>query len=177
MRRCSRTATGWPRWSAMPSRLRPGWSIPRRARISYPAARDSSKRSALEARAFRAVRTTWPILKSRGIPTANISTTEFVAAAKVQCTNLGVPSYEVVTVPHPIVPLTKEEVWGSCRRGHGYHRGPADQRRRPRRRPVSGCSSTQRAATPAVVRHPRLRSTRSSRGRSRSPRRLSRPEP
>jgi len=29
----------------------------------------------------------------------------------VQCKNLGIPSYEVVTVPHPIVPLTKEEVW------------------------------------------------------------------
>jgi hypothetical protein len=49
--------------------------------------------------------------EEQGIPTANISTTEFVAAAKVQCTNLGVPSYEVVTVPHPIVPLTQEEVW------------------------------------------------------------------
>jgi hypothetical protein len=29
----------------------------------------------------------------------------------VQCKNLGIPAYEVVTVPHPIVPLTKEEVW------------------------------------------------------------------
>jgi hypothetical protein len=29
----------------------------------------------------------------------------------LQCKNLGIPSYEVVTVPHPIVPLTKEEVW------------------------------------------------------------------
>jgi hypothetical protein len=28
----------------------------------------------------------------------------------VQCKNLGIPSYEVVTVPHPIVPLTKEEI-------------------------------------------------------------------
>jgi len=34
-----------------------------------------------------------------------------VAAARVQCKNLGIPTYEVVTVPHPIVPLTKEEVW------------------------------------------------------------------
>jgi hypothetical protein len=40
-----------------------------------------------------------------------VSTTEFVAAARIQCKNLGIPSYEVVTVPHPIVPLTKEEVW------------------------------------------------------------------
>lgn len=40
-----------------------------------------------------------------------MSTTEFVAAARIQCKNLGIPSYEVVTVPHPIVPLTKEEVW------------------------------------------------------------------
>jgi len=29
----------------------------------------------------------------------------------VQCKNLGIPSYEVVTVPHPIVPLSKEEIW------------------------------------------------------------------
>jgi hypothetical protein len=29
----------------------------------------------------------------------------------LQCKNLGIPSYEVITVPHPIVPLTKEEVW------------------------------------------------------------------
>jgi hypothetical protein len=34
-----------------------------------------------------------------------------VAAARVQCKNLGISAYEVVTVPHPIVPLTKEEVW------------------------------------------------------------------
>jgi hypothetical protein len=29
----------------------------------------------------------------------------------VQCKNLGISSYEVVTVPHPIVPLSKEEIW------------------------------------------------------------------
>jgi hypothetical protein len=34
-----------------------------------------------------------------------------VTAARLQCKNLGIPSYEVVTVPHPIVPLTKEEIW------------------------------------------------------------------
>jgi len=34
-----------------------------------------------------------------------------VAAARLQCKNLGIPSYEVITVPHPIVPLTQEEVW------------------------------------------------------------------
>jgi hypothetical protein len=33
-----------------------------------------------------------------------------VAAARLQCKNLGIPSYEVVTVPHPIVPLPKEEI-------------------------------------------------------------------
>jgi hypothetical protein len=49
--------------------------------------------------------------EENGVPTANISTTEFVAAARLQCKNLGIPSYEVITVPHPIVPLTKEEVW------------------------------------------------------------------
>ncbi len=31
-------------------------------------------------------------------------------AARLQCKNLGIPSYEVVPVPHPIVPLTLEEV-------------------------------------------------------------------
>ncbi len=49
--------------------------------------------------------------EEQGIPTANISTTEFVAAARLQCKNLGIPSYEVITVPHPIVPLSKEEIW------------------------------------------------------------------
>jgi hypothetical protein len=49
--------------------------------------------------------------EEHGIPTANISTTEFVAAARLQCKNLGIPQYEVVTVPHPIVPLSREEVW------------------------------------------------------------------
>jgi len=39
-----------------------------------------------------------------------VSTTEFVEAARLQCTNLGIPSYQVVTVPHPIVPLSKEEI-------------------------------------------------------------------
>ena len=39
-----------------------------------------------------------------------MSTTEFVEAARLQCTNLGIPSYQVVTVPHPIVPLPKEEI-------------------------------------------------------------------
>jgi len=39
-----------------------------------------------------------------------VSTTEFVEAARLQCTNLGIPSYQVVTVPHPIVPLPKEEI-------------------------------------------------------------------
>ena len=34
-----------------------------------------------------------------------------MAAARLQCKNLGIPSDEVITVPHPIVPLTKEEVW------------------------------------------------------------------
>jgi hypothetical protein len=28
----------------------------------------------------------------------------------LQCINLGIPSYEVVTVAHPIVPLPKAEI-------------------------------------------------------------------
>ncbi len=43
------------------------------------------------------------------MPTANVATTEFIEAARLQCKNLGIPSYEVVTVPHPVASLTKEE--------------------------------------------------------------------
>lgn len=48
--------------------------------------------------------------EEQGIPTANVATTEFVEAARLQCKNLGIPSYEVVTVPHPVASLTKEEI-------------------------------------------------------------------
>ena len=47
--------------------------------------------------------------EGQGVPTANIATTEFVEAARLQCKNLGIPSYEVITVPHPVASLTKEE--------------------------------------------------------------------
>ena len=48
--------------------------------------------------------------EERGIPTATIATTEFVKAARAQAEALGLPDYRVVTVPHPIQPLTGEEV-------------------------------------------------------------------
>jgi hypothetical protein len=47
--------------------------------------------------------------EEQGVPTTNVATTEFVEAARLQCKNLGIPSYEVVTVPHPVASLTKEE--------------------------------------------------------------------
>ncbi|MBV8773233.1 MAG: hypothetical protein JO166_13030, partial [Deltaproteobacteria bacterium] len=36
-------------------------------------------------------------------------TTEFREAGRIQYTNLGYPSYDIVFIPHPIFPLSKEE--------------------------------------------------------------------
>ena len=47
--------------------------------------------------------------EEQGIPTANVATTEFCEAGRIQYTNLGYPSYDIVFIPHPIFPLTKEE--------------------------------------------------------------------
>lgn len=48
--------------------------------------------------------------EEQGIPTANVTTTEFINAAKAQCTALGMPQYEPILVAHPIQPKTKDEV-------------------------------------------------------------------
>ncbi len=48
--------------------------------------------------------------EEEGIPTANVTTTEFIGAAKAQCSALGMPQYEPVLVPHPIQPKTRDEV-------------------------------------------------------------------
>ena len=48
--------------------------------------------------------------EDRGIPTATIISTEFARAATAQAAALGATSYRTVMVPHPIQPLTREEV-------------------------------------------------------------------
>jgi hypothetical protein len=48
--------------------------------------------------------------EEQGIPTANVTTTEFINAARAQCTALGMPQYEPILVTHPIQPKTKDEV-------------------------------------------------------------------
>jgi hypothetical protein len=48
--------------------------------------------------------------EEHGIPTANITTTEFIGAAHAQCSALGMPQYEPILVQHPIQPKTQDEV-------------------------------------------------------------------
>ena len=52
--------------------------------------------------------------EEQGVPTANVATTEFREAGKIQYTNLGFHSYDIVFVPHPIFPQTKEETFGKA---------------------------------------------------------------
>lgn len=39
-----------------------------------------------------------------------MTTTEFMIAAHAQCTALGMPQYEPISVPHPIQPKLPDEV-------------------------------------------------------------------
>jgi hypothetical protein len=48
--------------------------------------------------------------EDHGIPTATIISSEFVRAASAQATALGATDYRTVVVPHPIQPLTRDEV-------------------------------------------------------------------
>ena len=48
--------------------------------------------------------------EDHGIPTATVISTEFVRAATAQAEALGATGYRTVVVPHPIQPLTREEV-------------------------------------------------------------------
>ena len=48
--------------------------------------------------------------EDHGIPTATVISSEFVRAATAQATALGATEYRTVVVPHPIQPLTREEV-------------------------------------------------------------------
>ncbi len=45
-----------------------------------------------------------------GIPVATVISSEFVRAARAQAGALGATDYQTVVVPHPIQPLTREEV-------------------------------------------------------------------
>lgn len=48
--------------------------------------------------------------EDQGIPTATVISTEFVRAARAQADALGARDYRPVVVPHPIQPLTRDEV-------------------------------------------------------------------
>lgn len=48
--------------------------------------------------------------EDHGIPTATVISTEFVRAARAQADALGATAYQAVVVPHPIQPLTRDEV-------------------------------------------------------------------
>lgn len=48
--------------------------------------------------------------EDHGIPTATVISTEFVRAARAQADALGATAYQTVVVPHPIQPLTRDEV-------------------------------------------------------------------
>ena len=48
--------------------------------------------------------------EDNGIPTATVISTEFVRAARAQADALGAKDYQTVVVPHPIQPLTRDEV-------------------------------------------------------------------
>ena len=49
-------------------------------------------------------------LEDHGIPTATVISSEFARAARAQAEALGANDYRTVQVPHPIQPLTREEV-------------------------------------------------------------------
>ena len=46
--------------------------------------------------------------EDQGLPAATVISTEFAKAA--QASALGPDSYKTITVPHPIQPLTRDEV-------------------------------------------------------------------
>ncbi len=48
--------------------------------------------------------------EDQGLPTATVVSAEFVKAARSQAEALGAREYKTVVVPHPIQPLTREEV-------------------------------------------------------------------
>ena len=48
--------------------------------------------------------------EERNIPTAVLATEVFLNAAIAQAEALGMPSFQVISVPHPVQNLTPEEV-------------------------------------------------------------------
>ncbi|MBI3626364.1 MAG: hypothetical protein HY215_09490 [Candidatus Rokubacteria bacterium] len=48
--------------------------------------------------------------EDQGLPTATVISAEFVKAARAQAEALGARQYQTVVLPHPIQPLTREEV-------------------------------------------------------------------
>ena len=48
--------------------------------------------------------------EDQGLPTATVISTEFARAARAQAEALGALDYRTVAVPHPIQPLTRDEV-------------------------------------------------------------------
>ena len=48
--------------------------------------------------------------EDHGIPTATVISSEFQRAARAQAEALGALDYRTVAVPHPIQPLTRDEV-------------------------------------------------------------------
>jgi len=48
--------------------------------------------------------------EDQGLPTATVISAEFVKAAHSQAEALGAREFKPVVVPHPIQPLTREEV-------------------------------------------------------------------
>lgn len=48
--------------------------------------------------------------EDHGLPTATVISTEFARAARAQAEALGAVDYRTVMVPHPIQPLTRDEV-------------------------------------------------------------------
>jgi hypothetical protein len=48
--------------------------------------------------------------ETHGVPCAIVISSAFVPAARVQAAALGAPDYPTVVVPHPVQPLTREEL-------------------------------------------------------------------
>jgi len=48
--------------------------------------------------------------EDQGLPAATVISTEFARAARAQASALGADAYKTIMVPHPIQPLTRDEV-------------------------------------------------------------------
>jgi hypothetical protein len=57
--------------------------------------------------------------EDHGLPTATVISTEFARAARAQAEALGATEYRTVMVPHPIQPLTREEIRALADKAYG----------------------------------------------------------